>query len=110
VCTKQFCSYRDEADLVAGLDAELVGISPQGVESHERFLAEHQLTVPLLSDTEKRVASDYGVLGPGGFVRRAIFIVDPEGVIRHRHVATIGVRFMSAEEIGRHLNEVRAPA
>ena len=110
VCTKQFCSYRDEAAQVVALDAVLLGISPQSIESHERFLAEHALTVPLLADTEKRAASAYGVLGPGGFVRRAVFIVDAEGVVRHRHVAKVGIRFMSAEEIGRHLRELRAPA
>ena len=110
VCTKQFCSYRDEADQVAALDAVLLGISPQSIDSHERFLAEHALTVPLLADTDKQVAGAYGVLGPGGYVRRAIFIIDPEGIVRHRHIAMVGIRFMSAEEIARHLGELRAAA
>ena len=77
VCTKQFCNYRDGREEIEGLDAEVVGISPQDLESHVKFTDEHGLTVPLAADVDKDVAGDYGVLGPGGFVRRAIFIVDP---------------------------------
>jgi peroxiredoxin Q/BCP len=84
-CTKQFCNYRDGREQIDDLDAEVVGISPQDVGSHERFIAEHGLTVPLAADVDKSVAKAYGVLGPGGaFVRRAIFVIDPEGVIRYR--------------------------
>ena len=54
VCTRQFCSYRDAADRLDELDAEVLGISPQSVASHERFAAEHGLTVPLLADPDTR--------------------------------------------------------
>src|SRR5919199_989810 len=46
VCTKQFCSYRDTG--LEGLDAVVVGISAQDVDSHRRFTQHHGLTVPLL--------------------------------------------------------------
>lgn len=58
----------------------MVGISPQSVESHERFVDRQDLTVPLLSDTGKKVACSYGVVGPGGFIRRSILLVDGDGV------------------------------
>jgi peroxiredoxin Q/BCP len=65
VCTKQFCSYRDEGERLDGLGAEVLGISPQSVESHERFVKEKSLNVPLLADEDKEVARAYGVLaGP----------------------------------------------
>ena len=39
-CTKQFCNYRDGREQIDDLDAGVVGISPQDVDSHERFIAE----------------------------------------------------------------------
>ena len=56
VCTRQFCSYRDDGDRIESLGVPMLGISPQSVESHERFAAHHGLTVPLASDPDKRVA------------------------------------------------------
>src|SRR6476661_7160962 len=60
VCTKQFCSYRDRSDDMAQLDATVVGISSQSVDSHESFQQHHSLTVPLLADEDKAVAKAYG--------------------------------------------------
>lgn len=99
VCTRQFCSYRDGADRLDELDATVLGISPQPLESHERFAAEYGLTVPLLSDQDHSTAREYGVLGPAGLVRRSIFIVDPDGVVRYRHVALLGLRYRDVEHL-----------
>jgi peroxiredoxin Q/BCP len=101
VCTKQFCSYRDDGDRIEALGVPMLGISPQSVESHERFTEEHDLNVPLLSDPDKRTARAYGVVGPGGFIRRAIFLVDPDGVIRYRHVALFGLRYQDVSDLER---------
>jgi thioredoxin-dependent peroxiredoxin len=110
VCTRQFCSYRDRDRELAALDAEVLGIAPQSVDSHERFAAEHGLTVPLLADEDKGVARAYGILGPAGVVRRAIVIIDPEGVIRHRDVALLGLSYRSVDEIGAELGALRRQA
>src|SRR3954453_21877568 len=59
VCTRQFCSYRDAADHLDDLDATVLGISPQSIASHERFVAEHSLTVPLLADRDHSTARAY---------------------------------------------------
>ncbi len=110
-CTKQFCNYRDGREQIDDLDAEVVGISPQDVDSHERFIAEHGLTVPLAADFDKSVAKAYGVLGPGGaFVRRAIFVIDPEGVIRYRKVALVGLGFEDADDLHAALDRARTAA
>lgn len=108
VCTRQFCSYRDGADRLDELDADVIGISPQSVSSHERFAAEHHLTVPLLADTDHETARAYGVVAPGGLVRRSIFIVDPEGIVRYRHVALLGLRYRDVERLGEALETARA--
>ena len=110
VCTRQFCSYRDAADRLDELDAEVLGVSPQTLESHERFRAKHGLTVPLLADPEREMIRAYGVLGPGGMVRRSIFIVDPQGIVRYRHVALLGLRYQDVDELRQSLQRARAEA
>lgn len=110
VCTRQFCSYRDAADHLGDLDAVVLGISPQSVDSHERFTAEHDLTVPLLADADHLTARAYGVVGPGGLVRRSIFILDPDGMVRYRHVALLGLRYKDVEHLASALSRARAAA
>src|SRR5215208_3286482 len=110
VCTRQFCSYRDAADHLDALDADVLGISPQSVSSHERFASEHELTVPLLADPDHETARAFGVVGPGGLVRRSIFIVDPEGIVRYRHVALLGLRYKDVEHLASALSLARDAA
>jgi thioredoxin-dependent peroxiredoxin len=98
VCTKQFCSYRDQSDRLDQLGADVLGISPQSVESHERFTEEKRLNVPLLADEGKQVAKAYGVLA-GPMVRRAIFVIDEEGIVRHRKVTLVGLSFESVDDL-----------
>ena len=87
----------------------MLGISPQSVDSHERFAAEHGLTVPLLADPDHETARAYGVVGPGGLVRRSIFIVDPEGIVRYRHVALLGLRYKDVEHLAAALSLPATP-
>jgi peroxiredoxin Q/BCP len=98
VCTKQFCSYRDSSEQLDRLGADVLGISPQSVESHERFTEEKRLNVPLLADEDKSVAKAYGVLA-GPMVRRAIFVIDEQGIVRHRKVTLVGLSFESVDDL-----------
>ncbi len=98
VCTRQFCSYRDEGGRLDAIDAEVLGISPQSVDSHERFVREKSLNVPLLADEDKAVARAYGIVA-GPMVRRATFVIDERGTIRHRNVTLAGLSFDTVEEI-----------
>ena len=98
VCTKQFCSYRDQGEKLDQLGADVLGISPQSVESHERFTQEKSLNVPLLADEDKSVAKAYGVLA-GPMVRRAVFVIDEQGIIRHRKVTLVGLSFESVDDL-----------
>ena len=99
-CTKQFCSYRDQSDRLDQLGADVLGISPQSVESHERFTEEKELNVPLLADEDKAVARSYGVVA-GPMVRRAIFVVDEEGRIGYRKVTLAGLTYESVADLER---------
>jgi peroxiredoxin Q/BCP len=84
---------------MAELDAVVVGISHQDVESHEAFIARHGLTVPLLADVDKAVAKRYGVTAPLVGTRRATFVVDEQGIVRHRHVHTLGLDFQDVDDL-----------
>ena len=100
VCTKQFCSYRDRAEDVAALGATLVGISTRDAASKEAFVANHGLTVPLLADPDGAVASAYGVHSKRlGITKRAVIVVDEQGIVRHRHDHRLGLDFQSVDEL-----------
>ena len=105
VCTRQFCKYRDERQRIAAIGVEVLGISPQSVESHERFKKRYELTVPLLADTDRAVAKAYGVAA-GPMVRRAIFVIDEQAVIRHRHVALVGLTYQDIDDLERAVASV----
>ena len=106
VCTKQFCSYAERPDDMSALDATVVGVSAQGIESHRDFQAAHSIPVPLLADTDKSVAKAYGVTAPVVGTRRAVIVVDEDGVIRHRHVHRLGLDFQTVDEIQAVLNKL----
>ena len=99
VCTKQLSSYSRDLDEFEALDAQVLGISAQGIESHEAFAGKHGLKFPLLADTDKAVAGLYGTLGPLGFPRRSVFIVDRGGVIRYAHRAVAGLTYRPVGEL-----------
>ena len=86
VCTKQFCSYRDHTEEFASLGATVVGISSQDLASHEAFKAKHALTVPLLADVDKSVAKAYSAFSPRLGTKRAVVVVDEQG-IDHVHAS-----------------------
>ena len=96
----------------------MLGISPQSLESHEHWVKEQELNVPLLADDDLAVSKSYGVTGwigplgrlaglketPGGrYVMRSIFIVDEEGIVRHRQVSRTGSSYESVADLERAL-------
>jgi peroxiredoxin Q/BCP len=101
VCTKQLNSYTADIGQFEGVGAQVLAISPQSVESHEGFAAKHSFKFPLLADTDKKVAALYGTLGPLGYPRRSVFVVDADGVVRYAHRAIAGLTFRSTDELVR---------
>jgi peroxiredoxin Q/BCP len=101
VCTKQLSSYTADIGAFEGVGAQILAISPQSVESHEAFAAKHHFTFPLLADSDKKVAGSYGTLGPLGFPRRSVFVVDKDGVIRYAHRAVAGLTYRPTDELVR---------
>lgn len=99
VCTRQLNSYNDDLSQFAALNAQVLAISAQSVESHERFSAKQGFQFPLLADVDKVVAAAYGTLGPLGFARRSVFVVDGTGVVRYAHRAIAGLTFRPVGEL-----------
>lgn len=99
VCTKQLNAYTEDIAEFEQVGAQVLAISPQSVESHEAFAGKHGFRFPLLADTDKKVAEAYGILGPLGFYRRSVFVVDGEGIIRFAHRAIAGLTFRPTEEL-----------
>jgi thioredoxin-dependent peroxiredoxin len=99
VCTRQFCSYRDDAEALGALGAILVGISGKGLESKRGFAQKHGLNVPLLADLGGSVAKAYGAWSRLTGTKRAVVIVDEQGVVRHRHDHALGLGFQTVDDI-----------
>jgi peroxiredoxin Q/BCP len=110
VCTRQFCSYRDRAEDFSGLHATVVGISAQDLDSHRAFVAKHSLNVPLLADVDKRVARSYGAHSSAMGVKRAVIVIDEDGIVRHRHDHLLGIDYQSVDELKEVLEALPAPA
>jgi peroxiredoxin Q/BCP len=108
VCTVQLNSYNDELSAFTELGAVVWGISPQGIESHEAFAAKHGFRFPLLADEGKAVGEAFGILGPLGFYRRSVFVVDGEGVVRYAHRSLVGATFKKTPELVEAIRAARA--
>ncbi len=93
VCTTQLRTYTLDQKSFKELDAAVLGISPQGIASHEKFASEQSISLPLLSDEDKTVGKAYGVLGPLGFYRRSVFVIDRSGEITYASRTTAGLTF-----------------
>ena len=91
VCQKELCTFRDALSQLNQAKAQVYGISVDSFFSLKAFGDQQRLTFPLLSDFNKQVIRDYGVfnddmIGLKGIAKRAVFVLDKDGVVRHREV------------------------
>lgn len=84
-CTTEACSMRDSRDTLAEMGAEIIGISRDEANSHEKFKAKYSLNFLLLTDKDTEVMHAYGAWGKKMFgvegVLRKTFIINPKGVV-----------------------------
>ena len=100
VCTAQLRSYTDDMAAFASVGAQVLALSPQSVTGHIKFAKQNGgFGFPLLSDVEKQAAKNYGILGPLGFYRRSVFVIDANGIIRWARRAAAGLTFRPVDEI-----------
>ena len=91
VCTKELCTFRDAMARLNQARAQVYGISVDTFFTLKAFQEAQGLTFPLLSDFNKQAIRDYGVfneemIGLKGIAKRAVFVIDKDGVVRHREV------------------------
>ncbi|CAB4867040.1 unannotated protein [freshwater metagenome] len=99
VCTKQLNSYNNDLAQFEQVGAQVLAISAQDVASHNKFSDKHGFQFPLLADPDKAVAGLYGTLGPLGFPRRSVFVIDAQGMIRYVHRAIAGLTYRPVSEL-----------
>jgi len=84
-CTKEACSFRDNIVAIQQLDARVLGISVDTVESHKKFAEKFKLNFTILADDRQQITARYGVLTSYmglKVARRSTVIIDPQGIIR----------------------------
>ena len=94
VCGDQMALYNEVLDEFTRFDAELLGISVDGVWSHVAFAHDRHLRFPLLADFEPKgdVARRYGVYRPqDGTSERALFVIDADGIVRWSYISPVGI-------------------
>jgi peroxiredoxin Q/BCP len=95
VCTREACSLRDGAALLAGKNAVVVGVSPDNSASHKKFQTKYGLPYTLLSDPDKKVLTAWGAWGEKtlygnkviGVIRQS-FVIGPDGVVK-KHIKRV---------------------
>jgi len=99
-CTRQMCSYRDDFSKFEESGAVLLGISPQDVDSHERWAAKRGFHFPLLADVDEEVIDRYDVRGGRLIaVKWSVFVVGPDGIVRYVDRKVVGATFVSADKL-----------
>jgi peroxiredoxin len=91
VCTKELCTFRDSLARLNQAHARVYGISVDTFFALKAFHDQQGYTFPLLSDFNKQAIRDYGVfnedmIGLKGIAKRAVFVIDKDGIVRHREV------------------------
>ena len=91
VCQKELCTFRDSMARLGQANAQVYGISVDTFFTLKAFHDQQKLSFPLLSDFNKQAIREYGVfnedmIGLKGIAKRAVFVIDKDGVVRHREV------------------------
>jgi len=85
-CTAEMRTFAEQYDSLFGPDVTVVAISTDSVTTHNRFAASLGVPFRLLSDPEQRVSKQYGSKDSGGYNRRAVYVIGPDGKIKYRNL------------------------
>jgi len=98
-CSIQLKSYRDDFEEFEKAGAVVLAVSPQDVDSKERWCEREGFAFPLLADTEKNVIREYGASSPVIGVKRTVVLIDAAGVVRWRFSGAIRAIFKKPSEL-----------
>ena len=97
-CVAEVCAFRDSYEVFKETGAEVIGVSSDSEESHQRFAAHHRLPFTLLSDRGGALRKRYGVPATMGVIPgRVTYVIDKQGTVRHV--------FSSQSNIGKHISD-----
>lgn len=103
-CTKEACAFRDGISAMKKQGAEVLGVSTDSVESHQKFKKKFELNFPLLADTDKKIVEAYGTWKEKSMygkkymgIERTTFVIDEQGKISH---------IFPKVKVGQHYDEV----
>ena len=100
-CTVEACGFRDSYESFVEAGAEVVGISSDPPDSHDRFASKFKLPMTLLSDVDGKVRALFGVKATLGlFPGRATFVIDRKGIVRHVFVSQLRAGAHVGEALG----------
>jgi thioredoxin-dependent peroxiredoxin len=103
-CSIQLKSYRDDFDEFEAAGAVVLAVSPQDVDSKERWCEREHFEFPLLADTEKTVIKQYGAASPVIGVKRTVLLIDEAGVVRWRFSGAVRAIFKKPKELAELLS------
>jgi peroxiredoxin len=111
VCTREMCSLRDDYSAISGTAAEVLAVSVDSPFALQAWAREQSFPFPLLSDFNKDVSRQYGVLydellGLRGVAKRAAFIIDKDGTVRYAEVCPQASELPDLEAIRRTVSEL----
>ena len=82
-CNRQLTSLQEEMETLEACHAAVLGINPGTLDDHQRYQTQMGLTFPLLHDPGAQVAALYGARQDDGTVRRTVYLIDTQGMIRY---------------------------
>ena len=102
----QLRSYRDDFAAFEQAGAVVLAVSPQDVDSHERWAEQEHFEFALLADTDKSVIEAYGLAAPVVGVRRSVFVIDTAGIVRWRYTGTVRAIFKKPRQLAKILEGI----
>jgi peroxiredoxin Q/BCP len=106
-CTAELQTFAEQYDSLFGPDVTLVGISTDSVTTHSRFAASLNLPFRLLSDPEQRVSKQYASKDSGGYNRRTVYVIGPDGRVKYRNMKFNALDPQAYSELRTALKTVR---
>ncbi len=107
VCRVQLAAYSNSVRDLDIAGAQVLGLSPQSVESHDAFATtQGGYAFPLLADRDKAVGASYSILGPLGFYRRSVFVIDAQGIVRYAHRSVTSLMYQPTDVIATELRKL----
>jgi peroxiredoxin Q/BCP len=99
-CTAESCSFRDSYAAFSRHGAQVLGISQDGAASHQKFIADHSLPFPLLSDVDGTAAKSFGLKKTLGIIpARVTFVIDKQGIVQGAYSSQLKMKGHSEDAL-----------